>query len=264
MDATDFFTLEAELSAHVSERLLDLVGVERGSRVLDLGCGFGEPALRAAERVGPEGYVLGIDLNDQPVALARAHASSRGLQAIVELRTQDAAALDETPASFDCVTSRWGLSYMNEPERALTAARRATKTGGALGLALWIDPERSDWWRVPRAVTERFVSLPPPLLDGPSPFRFGHAERLDAVLQAAGWARTHSEDVETSVVTALDGAGIVSWTTTILTRLAAMVPEAARAHWARELAAEADRFRGVDGQHALGGTTRLVVARAVP
>ncbi len=263
MDAIEFFTLEAELSAHISERLLDLVGVERGNRVLDLACGFGEPALRAAARVGPEGHVLGVDLNDEAVAHTRASAVRRGLGAILELLTQDAATLDETPGSFDSVTSRWGLPYMSEPERALTAARRATKPGGALGLALWIDPERSDWWRVPRTVTERFVALPTPPFDGPSPFRFGQAEQLDPVLRAAGWAQTHSEDVETAVVTATDGAGIVLWTSTILSRLAALVPEAERERWAQELASEAEKFRCSDGRIALGGTTRLVLARAV-
>lgn len=44
--------------------MLDLAGVGKGMRVLDIGTGRGEPALRAARRVGAEGYLLGVDISE--------------------------------------------------------------------------------------------------------------------------------------------------------------------------------------------------------
>ena len=48
-------------AAPAAEKLLDLAGVRAGARVLDVASGTGEPAIPAARRVGPSGYVLGTD-----------------------------------------------------------------------------------------------------------------------------------------------------------------------------------------------------------
>jgi ubiquinone/menaquinone biosynthesis C-methylase UbiE len=54
-------SMEVRLSAPLSERMLDVAGIGPGQRVLDLATGRGEPAIRAAHRVAPKGYVLGVD-----------------------------------------------------------------------------------------------------------------------------------------------------------------------------------------------------------
>src|SRR4249920_84658 len=61
-------------------RTIDRLGLESGARVLDACCGSGASAIPAAERVGPQGSVLGIDLADNLLALARAKAHARGLE----------------------------------------------------------------------------------------------------------------------------------------------------------------------------------------
>ena len=53
--------LESRLTAGLSERMLELAGLSPGQCVLDLASGRGEPALRAAARVGPHGHVLGVE-----------------------------------------------------------------------------------------------------------------------------------------------------------------------------------------------------------
>ena len=52
--------VESRLTAPLSERMLDLAGIRPGMRVLDLATGRGEPALRAARRVAPDGFVVGV------------------------------------------------------------------------------------------------------------------------------------------------------------------------------------------------------------
>ena len=80
--------------------------------------GMGEPSLRAAQRVGPSGFVLGTDLVDGMLEVARETARAQGLSNI-EFRAADAETLALPEQSFEVATVRWGLMYMPRPERAL-------------------------------------------------------------------------------------------------------------------------------------------------
>ena len=71
---------EQRLTAPVSERMLDLAELRPGMRVLDLATGRGEPAVRAAHRVGPTGAVLGVDLCKELLRMARERAARRSLE----------------------------------------------------------------------------------------------------------------------------------------------------------------------------------------
>ena len=151
---------EARLSAPLSERMLDLADLQPGMRVLDLAAGRGEPALRAARRVGPQGSVLGVDLSEPLLQMAREKAGREGL-ANLELRVGDAQALEVPPSSFHCVTSRWGLMYMADPVAALARAREALRPTGVLVAALWAEPERVPYFTLPRLILARHRSYRP-------------------------------------------------------------------------------------------------------
>src|SRR5450432_3475412 len=71
--------VETRLTAPVSERMLDLAAIEPGMRVLDLATGRGEPAIRAAHRVGQGGSVLGVELSEALLRMARERAAREGL-----------------------------------------------------------------------------------------------------------------------------------------------------------------------------------------
>src|SRR3954469_1792884 len=105
----------SRLTASLSERMLDLAGVQAGMHVLDLATGRGEPALRAASRVGSQGSVLGVDLSGAMLNIARERADRHGLTN-VELREGNAELLDDIPIRhFHAATVRWGLMYMEAP-----------------------------------------------------------------------------------------------------------------------------------------------------
>src|SRR6184192_1890588 len=67
-------------STPLAMRALDLAGAERSGRLLDVGTGTGLVALQAARRMGPEGKVVGVDLSDGMLEVARAKASLAGLR----------------------------------------------------------------------------------------------------------------------------------------------------------------------------------------
>src|SRR4051794_5077163 len=87
-------------TAHVSKRMVELAGVERGSRVLDVAAGYGEPSLTAATVAGPEGKVVATDISPEMLAYGRERAAAAGL-GNVEFVESEAASLEFPAESFD-------------------------------------------------------------------------------------------------------------------------------------------------------------------
>lgn len=257
-----FDAMEARLTAATSERMLELGDVREGQRVLDVATGRGEPAIRAARRVGPRGSVLGIDVDAPMLAMARARAEEEGVTNL-ELRVADAARPgDAVPrAAFDVALLRWGLMYMRSPVAALTTIRRALRTDGVLVLAVWAEPERVPYLSLPRRVLSQWCGVPPFERGVPGTFCYADPDRLRADVESAGLHVVHVEDHETAVVEVDAEDELVAWVMAFggvrseVQRLTAAERSAFEAALVRAVRAEDD-----DGALRLGGVTRIVVA----
>src|SRR6476659_694576 len=86
-DLVDYLALLARELAGMRKQDYALLGLKRGARVLDVGCGRGEVCIELAELVGPEGHVAGIDLSEAMIAAAR---ETIGASRQIELRTASA------------------------------------------------------------------------------------------------------------------------------------------------------------------------------
>ncbi len=171
----------------VTHQMLDLARIQPGQRILDIAAGAGEPAVSAAERVGPGGYVLATDISEGIVELAIEVARDRGLKQI-ETRVMDGENLDLLDASFDAVLCRLGLMYMPHPVTALREWRRALKAGGRVAVVVFSTPERNSWGAVPASIIRRRAQLPPPVPGQPGPFSLGGPGVLEGVFREAGFA----------------------------------------------------------------------------
>lgn len=171
----------------VTRQMLDLARIRPGQRVLDVAAGAGEPAVSAAERVGPGGYVLATDISEGIVEHARQVALERGL-AQVETRAMDGEALDLPDASFDAVLCRLGLMYMPHPVTALREWRRALRAGGRVAVVVFSTPARNSWGDLPASIIRRRAQLPPPVPGQPGPFSLGGPAVLEGVFRQAGFA----------------------------------------------------------------------------
>ena len=178
-------TLQAWLGP-ATELMLDLARIGPGSRVLDVAAGCGEPALTAAARVGPTGYVLATDIAVNMLAYAEQEARQRGLDQ-VKVQVMDGEHLDLPDATFDAVLSRVGLIYFPNRERALAEMRRVLVPGGRISVAVYSTPERNRFFSIPVSIIRRHAELPPPSPAQPGPFSLGEPGVLEATLRAAGF-----------------------------------------------------------------------------
>jgi len=167
--------------------MLDLVRIQPDQCILDIAAGAGEPAVSAAERIGPGGYVLATDISEGIVDIALQVARERRLKQI-EAHAMDAEQLDLPDASFDVVLCRLGLMYMPHPVTALREWRRTLRAGGRVAVVVFSTPDRNSWGTVPASIIRQRVQLPPPVSGLPGPFSLGSPGVLEGMFRQAGFA----------------------------------------------------------------------------
>ncbi|MHC4937448.1 MAG: class I SAM-dependent methyltransferase [Planctomycetota bacterium] len=182
-----------------TERMLDLAGVEPGSRVLDVAAGAGEQTITAARRVGPQGSVLATDLSPGILEFAARSAAEAGLSN-VETQVLDGEASHELQAdSFDAVISRVALVYFPDQLRALEGMRHALKPGGRNAALVYSTADTNAFFSIPVQIIRRRAKLPPPAPGRPGPFSLGDPGRLEQLFAEAGFRDVGAETVAAPV-----------------------------------------------------------------
>ena len=182
-------------ASHVSERLVQLAGVEPGSRVLDVAAGYGEPSLSAARVAGPEGSVVATDISADMLAFGRERAAAAGLENI-EFVESDAAGLDFPEGSFDAALSRWGIIFEPDGEAAAARVRGFLKPGGRMAISSWGPPERVPFLAIPMRTALQRLDVPPPPPGTPGPLSRPTAEALSGLLEAGGFSEVEVEETD--------------------------------------------------------------------
>lgn len=186
-----------EAAARVSGKLLDMAQVGPGDRVLDLGTGVGEPAGRAARRVGEAGRVVGVDLSPRMVAAGNRRLERIGLDGIVELREGDAGDPDVPAESFDAALSRWVLMLIPDLAAALGRIRAKLRPGGRLAVGLWGHPSRVPMISLALSVAQQMVDMPPPPPGAPTHLWMSGHQGFTPLMEAAGFGEIEHRSVTT-------------------------------------------------------------------
>jgi SAM-dependent methyltransferase len=190
------------LSYHSKEPLARLA--LKGTRAIDVGCGWGDTAIELARKVGPTGSVLGLDCCDAFLEKGRADAKAAGLDnvrfIVADVQTYAFA------REFDFAFSRFGMMFFANPVAAMRNVRSALVPGGRLMFITWRALDDNPWLGVPKAVVLRF--LPPPGDDaqtcGPGPFSMANPDVVRAQLAAAGFVDARFERVDGPVMVGRD------------------------------------------------------------
>jgi ubiquinone/menaquinone biosynthesis C-methylase UbiE len=166
-----------------SRRLVEVAAVESGNRVLDVACGTGVVTRLAANEAGPEGTVVGFDLNAG--MLARARASTENA-ATIDWREGSVTEMPFEDASFDRILCQHGLQFFPDKPAALTAMHRVLAPGGRLLVSVWRSIEHCPWQSAIADAIERHVGKAQAALVR-SAFGFGDAEQLRQNVVDAGF-----------------------------------------------------------------------------
>lgn len=156
-------------------------GVEPGARVLDVACGTGALTLAVAERVGPGGSVVGLDVNPEMLAVARRKPWP------VEWIEGRAEALPLPDRSFDAVVSQFGFMFFEDRPAALREMMRVLRPGGRLAVAVCDAVRNSPGYAAFSELLDRLFGTP--IGDAfRAPFVLGDPERLLGICRGAGIA----------------------------------------------------------------------------
>ncbi len=137
------------------KRTIDRLELKRGAAVLDVCCGSGASAIPAAQAVGPEGSVLGIDLAERLLEVARTKAKAHGLENI-EFRVGDMLAPGLPESSFDAVVCVFGIFFVPDMAAAARELWKLVRPGGKLVITTWgprfFEPGNTAFWNAVRDV----------------------------------------------------------------------------------------------------------------
>jgi ubiquinone/menaquinone biosynthesis C-methylase UbiE len=138
--------------------LLRRAGIRPGMACLDVGCGGGDVSFELAQLVGPSGRVVGIDIDEVKIEIARSEARAQQI-ANIEFRLTNIAE-SEPEAEFDFAHARFLLSHLPNPAAALAKIGQAIRPEGILVVAdtdfrgFFCDPDSPALWRYVELYTE--------------------------------------------------------------------------------------------------------------
>lgn len=172
------------LFAASAARLLDLAGLEAGDRVLDVACGTGVVARAAALRAGALGKVVGLDLNQDMLDVARRVAA--GTRPAIEWQRGNAAELPFPEGAFDAVVCQQGLQFFSDRPKAFREMHRVLAPEGRLALSVCRPIEYSPAYPALAEALERHLG-PEAGAMMRSPFLPWSREQLRTALGEAGF-----------------------------------------------------------------------------
>ena len=174
------FTRIAATMRESGDALVERIGVSKGLKVLDLGCGDGTTALPSAKRGA---HVLGVDIARNLVEAGNKRGAKHGLTNLT-FREGDATHLQGIPdASFDLVVSIFGAMFAPRPHDVAKEMVRVTKPGGRIVMGNWIP---NDPTLVAQILKVSSAYTPPPPEGFVSPMKWGVESEVVERFVAAG------------------------------------------------------------------------------
>lgn len=147
--------------------LVETAQISEGAKVLDVACGRGAVLFPAAERVGPSGHVIGIDLAEGMARETGLEIQRRALQQ-AEIRQMDAEYLTFPDSTFDFVLCGFALQFFPHLQRALSEFHRVLRSGGKVAVTTWSDGDaRWEWFEDLRNAYGAVLKLGSQSLDKP-------------------------------------------------------------------------------------------------
>ena len=179
----------AGLKAH-GDAAMQLHPPQRGERVLDIGCGFGDTTRQLAELVGPDGHATGVDVSEPFIEASIEEAREAGVGNVDFFATD--VQVGDLKGPHDYAFSRMGVMFCANPVQALRNIRDALRPRGQLVAVVWRRKLDNEWVHRAEQVVEQYLEEPEEPEDvrcGPGPFSMANADTVSEQLQIAGFER---------------------------------------------------------------------------
>jgi ubiquinone/menaquinone biosynthesis C-methylase UbiE len=178
--------------SHFGRRLVEIAKIPSGSKVLDVATGRGALLYPAAESVGSEGHVIGIDLSEIMVQETVKELAHRNASRNIELRQMDAEHLQFPGETFDYVLCGFAIFFFPQLDLAMSEFRRVLKPNGQICISTWdkLEDERWSWFD---EIVKTYIPAEPEAnqtieSDSVSQPVFDTPEGLVTILNAAGFS----------------------------------------------------------------------------
>lgn len=176
--------------SHFGRRLVELANIPKGAKVLDIATGRGAVLYPAADVVGQQGHVIGIDLSRGMIEMNREEIERLNLQN-AEVREMDAENLEFPNESFGCVLCSFAIFFFPQLDRALSEMCRVLRPGGRIAVTTW--GQRDETWEWLHNLIESYLPSDQEAdqTTNPHPTKepvFNTPEGLEAILASAGFS----------------------------------------------------------------------------
>ena len=178
-----------------SDYLIRETRISKGHHILDIGSGTGFPAIPAAQAVGPSGSIIGIDVSEGMLEVARRKAKKLGVKNISFRQTEgDSLGFDDN--HFDAVISRYCLMFLPNLDQTLREIVRVLKPGGTVAVLVWAAKEKNPYITLAANVLKNYIEIPPPDPSLPGIFYLATPGDLLSRMKQAGIDRLNETEVK--------------------------------------------------------------------
>ena len=176
--------------------------IEPESRVLDIGCGFGDSTLRIAETVGRTGRAYGVDCAANFIDVCRQDALDEGMKN-ASFFVADVES-DDLGGPYDEAFARFGTMFFNMPGRAMKNIRRSLKPGGKFTQIVWRKREDNPWLHEAEKCVRKIVPVvahedTSAVHCGPGPFSMAGPDMVSDMLKVTGYERIGFERFDSDI-----------------------------------------------------------------
>jgi ubiquinone/menaquinone biosynthesis C-methylase UbiE len=183
----------------LTDELFRRANMNKNDYVLDIGCGGGQTAFRASQLVGNAGYVLGADISETLLNLARNKYSKIDN---LEFNLCDVQNHNFQSDCFDKIISRFGVMFFDDPVAAFRNIRPSLKSDGSLHFVCWTEITQNEFIVDGAEIIAQHTQISlPPVTKKPGPFAFSEKSYVEEILAASGFKNIKIDTVHTTIST---------------------------------------------------------------